>query len=221
MVAFPARAWRRPAAWPVPLSVATIEPGCAISLRTIHKLTVFVQIGLNTPAISWMRLFRTSALTPRLGPQHTVSTLQPCKRPTRQFYTYLHGHLTNQDLEDFAGPDRGKFSMGCLFNQFPAAAEWFRFKAALSVDLFRDWHAAIAEFGGPDKELAANAFMPPFSYLTGFDFAGAAQVCTAIAPKLYTMHWSLIVQFWGDVLLTHNPNLDEGLLVKALVNLWI
>ena len=138
---------------------------------------------------------------------------------TRQFYTYLHGHLTNQDLEDFAGPDRGKFSMGCLFNQFPAAAEWFRFKAALSVDLFRDWHAAIAEFGGPDKELAANAFMPPFSYLTGFDFAGAAQVCTAIAPKLYTMHWSLIVQFWGDVLLTHNPNLDEGLLAKALVNL--
>ena len=33
------------------------------------------------------------------------------------------------------------------------------------------------------------------------------------------MHWALMVKFWGDVLLAANPDLDEGLLVAALVNL--
>jgi hypothetical protein len=33
------------------------------------------------------------------------------------------------------------------------------------------------------------------------------------------MHWSLIIKFWGDVLLAKNPELEEELLVRALVNL--
>lgn len=135
------------------------------------------------------------------------------------FYRYLHGSLTNQDLQDFATPDRGKFTLLRLFNHHPGLVDWFRFKAALSTDFIRSWREAISEFGGPEKELSANAFMPPFTYLTGLDFAAAAPYCTAISPKLYTMHWSLMVQFWGEVLLNHNPGLDETLLVKALANL--
>lgn len=134
-------------------------------------------------------------------------------------YRYLHGGLTNADLLDFAAVDRGKYTLARLFNRYPGVAEWFRLKAALSTDLLRDWRAAIVAFGGPDKELSANAFMPPFSYLTGLDFAAAADYCASIAPKLYTMHWSLIIKFWGDVLLAHNPGLDERLLVRALVQL--
>jgi hypothetical protein len=61
--------------------------------------------------------------------------------------------------------------------------------------------------------------MPPFSLITGLDFYAAGDFCASISPKLYTMHWSLIVKFWGDVLLAHNPGLDERLLVRALVNL--
>ena len=136
-----------------------------------------------------------------------------------RFYRYLHGELTNQDLLDFAGPDRGKFSLLRLYNQFPGIAEWFRLKAALSTDMLREWREAITEVAGPEKELAANAFMPPFSYVTGLDFASAASYCASVAPKLYTMHWSLIVEFWGSVLLEQNPGLDESLLVKTLVNL--
>jgi hypothetical protein len=135
------------------------------------------------------------------------------------FYRYLHGSLRNSDLEDFASPDRGKLAILTLFRRYPGVAEWFRLKAALSNDLLRDWSEAIAEYGGPDKELSANAFMPPFSYITGLDFAGAASHCASIAPKLYTMHWSLIIKFWGDVLLAANDGLDETLLVRALVNL--
>ena len=135
------------------------------------------------------------------------------------FYRFLHGSLTNRHLADFATPDRGKFTLLHLFNRYPGVAEWFRLKAALSTDLLADWRAAITAYGGPDKELSANAFMAPLSFITGLDFAGAAQHCVSVAPKLYTMHWSLIIKFWGDVLLAANPGLDERLLVRALVHL--
>lgn len=141
------------------------------------------------------------------------------RRDVGAFYDYLHGRLTNADLADLAGPDRGKYTFWGGFNRFPGVAEWLRFKAALSTDLLRDWGAAIREFGGPDKELSANAFMPPFSHITGLDFAEAASYCASISPKLYTMHWSLMVEFWGRVLLERNPGLDERLLVRALVHL--
>jgi hypothetical protein len=98
--------------------------------------------------------------------------------------------------------------------------EWIRLKAALSVDLLRHWRQAITEYGGEGKELSANAFMPPFTLCTGFDFAAAADYCMAISPKLYTMHWSVMVEFWGRVLLDRNPGLDEALVVRALANLF-
>ncbi len=122
-------------------------------------------------------------------------------------------------MADFATPDRGSFTILRLYNQFPNIAEWFRFKAALSTDLLSDWRDAISEFGGPEKELSANAFMAPFSYITGLDFAAATEICQSVSPKLYTMHWSLMVKFWGDVLMAQNTGLDEKLLVQALVNL--
>ncbi len=141
------------------------------------------------------------------------------RRQVGAFYDFLHGGLSNADLADFAGPDRGKFTILDCFNRFPAIAEWFRLKAALSTDLLRDWRDAIHEYGGADKELSANAFMPPFNYVTGLDIAAAAPYCASISPKLYTMHWSLMVEFWGRTLLTRNPGIDERLLVSALVNL--
>lgn len=136
-----------------------------------------------------------------------------------KLYAHLHGSLTNADLADFATPDRGKFSLLRLLQRYPGVADWFRLKAALSTDLLAHWRAAITDFGGPHKLLAANAFMPPLSFITGLDFAGAAAHCASVAPKLYTMHWSLIIQFWGEVLLAANPSLDERLLVRALVHL--
>ncbi len=137
----------------------------------------------------------------------------------RDFYHYLQGQLTSGDLEDLAVGDRGQFSLVTLFNRHPGVADWLRLKAALSTDLVRDWRDIVSELGGPDKELCANAFMPPYSLVTGLDFQGVAKFSDAVSPKLYTMHWSLMVKFWGDVLLAKNPRLDERILVRALVNL--
>jgi hypothetical protein len=74
--------------------------------------------------------------------------------------------------------------------------------------------------GRVDLKLSANAFMPPLTLLTGFDFARAGDWCDAASPKLYTMHWTVMVDFWGRQLLAHNSGLDERLLVHALANLF-
>ena len=132
-----------------------------------------------------------------------------------RFYDFLHGGLTNRTLEDFARGDRLS-----LLRKHPAVMEWLRLKAALSVDLLRDWRARLDEAGGMDKELVPNAFMPPYNLLTGFDFAAAAPFCTAISPKLFTMHWTVIVEFWSRTLMQNNPGLDEALLVRALAHFF-
>jgi len=98
--------------------------------------------------------------------------------------------------------------------------DWLRLKAALSVDLLREWRAALTAYGGEGQKLSANAFMPPYTLFTGFDFAGAAEFCSAASPKLYTMHWSAMVEFWGRVLMERNEGLDERLVVRALAHLF-
>ena len=142
------------------------------------------------------------------------------QREVGELYNYLHGSLTNRDLRDFASVDRGKLSLMILMRRRPGILDWLRLKAALSVDLLKDWRETITTYGGKEKELSANAFMPPFSLFTGFDFAGAAEFCDAISPKFYTMHWSAMVEFWGKVLLDRNLGLDESLVVKTLAHLF-
>ena len=135
-------------------------------------------------------------------------------------YNHLHGSLTNRELGRFAGESGGSSAISDSANADPRFGEWLHLKAALSVDLLRSWREVIDEFSGERKELLANAFMPPFSTITGFDFSGASRYCDALSPKLYTMHWSAIVEFWGSVLLNHNPDLDESLLVQTLARLF-
>ena len=142
------------------------------------------------------------------------------RRDAGRLYEHLHGGLTNRDLEYLAGANRGVASQLTLLRRHPGVLEWLRLKAGLSVDLLQHWRQAITEAGGVDKKLSANAFMPPFTLVTGFDFAGAGSCCAAASPKLYTMHWCVMVVFWGEVLLKRNPGLDESLLVRALANLF-
>lgn len=138
------------------------------------------------------------------------------------FYHYLHGSLTNDDLADFADADRGRMTQLALLRQYPAVFEWLRLKSDLSVDMLQHWRQIIddATTSGTPKKLSANAFMPPLTMFTGFDLGRAARICDAVSPKLYTMHWTVMVEFWGRRLLEHNPDLDEALLVHALSNLF-
>jgi len=141
-----------------------------------------------------------------------------------QFYRYLRSQnpgrrINNDDLRQLADGRGLHFFLLSRLQGSPGILEWLRLKAALSVDTLRHWRSSISEVGGDQLELGGHAFMPPYSLLTGFDFARAAEVCDTLSPKLYTMHWSQMVKFWADALLEANPALDEQLLVPALVNL--
>ena len=145
--------------------------------------------------------------------------IEGIRRDVGALWDHLHGGLSNEELAGFADPDRGMYSIISWLGRYPGVAQWLRLKAELSADMLREWRDAITEYGGAKCELSANAFMPPYTLLTGLDFARAAVHCDAVSPKLYTMHWSLMVKFWGDEILAANPDLDETLLARALVAL--
>jgi len=132
-----------------------------------------------------------------------------------ELYDRLNGRLTDADLRQL--PDAQPLEF--LRRTLPAVGDWLNLKAALSADCLRHWREIITEAGGSAKELSANAFMPRYTDLTGFDFSNAADICDAVSPKLYTMHWSQMVTFWGEWLLERNPELDEQLLTSVLLRL--
>ena len=131
---------------------------------------------------------------------------------------WLETSLTDGDLAELADRDRGRFRLGREALARPGVVEWLRLKAALSVDLVSDWRKAI-DAVDPSLLLMSHAFMPPWTLVTGLDFAGVAEHSDAVSPKLYTMHWAQMVTFWGNELMARRPGLDERLLVRALISL--
>lgn len=128
-------------------------------------------------------------------------------------YERLHGGLTNADLERLIEHGEvGAHGLVLVGHSDPEAEEWLRRKQELSTDLIADWAAAA----GPDHRVSANAFPPGYATLTGMDFGAVVHEAESVCPKLYTMHWSLMVEFWGRTLLDANPGLDERLLVRAI-----
>lgn len=132
-----------------------------------------------------------------------------------RFWNLLHGKAKDRTLSN------ADFEREWMIPEDLSAGlrEWLRLKAALSVDILAHWREAIDDAAGSDCRLSANAFMPHYTTLTGFDFAGAADICEAVSPKLYTMHWSLMVEFWAKPILESNPQLDEESVVGCLVRL--
>jgi len=129
----------------------------------------------------------------------------------------LLGGLTREDL-DAAGRAQTPLEAAERLAGGRLPTDWWCLKAALSRDLIASWRAAMSE-SDPSRRLVAHAFMPPFSAATGFDFPRAGGHCDAVAPKLYTMHWSRMVRLWGEPILAGRPGLGEARVVKALVNL--
>jgi len=144
------------------------------------------------------------------------------RQSVAQLYANLRGRLTNAHLRtilEAEQPAEGvRDAIGELGVSVADITAWLRLKSLLSADLIRDWRTALDECG-TGRELIAHAFMPPYTMLTGFDFSAAAEIADVVSPKFYTMHWSLMIQFWGEVLLDTNPDLDERLLVRSLVKL--
>ena len=76
----------------------------------------------------------------------------------------------------------------------PGFAALQRFKADLALDLIRSCREALP----PAIRLVVHAFPPPWSHLSGMDFARVADVADDIAVKLYTMHWPMMLSGYRD-----------------------
>jgi hypothetical protein len=136
-----------------------------------------------------------------------------------QAWRWLHGSLTNRHLDLLLNGDGGRFGLASLFAVLPGFADLCSLKAALVGELLAGFRAALTRAGGSGKKLVPNAFPPPFTIVSGFDFARAAAHSAAISVKLYTMHWPMMLRFYGDELKEANPGLSSELLAAVLVRL--
>ena len=142
--------------------------------------------------------------------RHDVGTL----------YEKLHGGLTDPDLEPWsADSDGGRYHMLRLLSDYPGFPASIRFKAALVEELIAGIRRAMDEAGGRSMELLPNAFPPPWTIVSGMDFRRVARHSTAISCKLYTMHWPMMLRFYGDQILKANPGLSSARLARALVRM--
>ena len=132
-----------------------------------------------------------------------------------RYRRYLASELRSDHLLDY----RAILSADWLCATLPPLGEWLRLKAALSTDLISDWRRIVDEFGEGRVKLVAHAFMPPWSRATGFNFAAASRFAHSVAPKLYTMHWPLMVDFWSKAMVAENSHVSEAFVVEAVATL--
>jgi len=82
----------------------------------------------------------------------------------------------------------------------PAMRDLMRLKAHLVERLLARYRGALDGAGACGKELMPNAFPPPWSRLSGFDYARAAPHVSSLSVKLYTMHWPMMLRFAAETL---------------------
>lgn len=124
----------------------------------------------------------------------------------------LYAKLQNLSDADLAGE-----SLFDLAGEAGTIRDWLRLKQYLVTC----YNAALcATVNGYGKEAILHAFPPPFSEMTGFDFAANSAHADIIGMKLYTMHLPMILQNYGRQLLAWNPGLDQALLT-AFLNRWL
>jgi hypothetical protein len=131
-------------------------------------------------------------------------------------YRALHGGLSDADLTRWLEGDGARYHLLKSVTNHPGLADLFRFKAMLVDELLAGFRKVLSEAG---KELMPNAFPPPFALPAGMDYTRAARHSAGIGVKLYTMHWPLILRFYGEALLKANPKLSADLLARALARL--
>ena len=130
---------------------------------------------------------------------------------TARFYQTLHGGLSEAMLRD-----RSRYSLIHWMTDYPGVIDLLRCKALLVENLLHAFRQSLPE----NKELMPNAFPPPLSLLSGMDFARAGAYSSAISVKLYTMHWPMMLRFWGEQLKQANPAVSESAISAALEH-WL
>lgn len=122
-------------------------------------------------------------------------------------YRRLTTALRDDDLRS-AGDD-----LRYLIERRPGLVDLAWLKALLVDELLAAFRSVLPD----DKELMPNAFPPPWSAISGFDYARAAQHSSAISVKLYTMHWPMMLRFYAEPLIVAGAS--ETAVVRTLLRL--
>jgi hypothetical protein len=141
------------------------------------------------------------------------------RRDVLALFRALSGALEDRDLEASLAPD-GRYLLLRQLASRPGILAWLRFKAALATRLLATYRATLNEAGGGRIRFIPHAFPPPWSLVSGFDYAAASAHCDGIGVKLYTMHWPMMLRGYGEALLAANPGLSEALLARCLARWW-
>ena len=127
----------------------------------------------------------------------------------------LRGALRDDDLARSLAADAPYWLLRRLAAR-PGILAWLRFKAALSTRLLATYRRTLNEAAGGRIRFVPHAFPPPWSLISGFDYAAASAHCDGIGVKLYTMHWPMMLRGYGEALLAGNPGLSQALLARCL-----
>lgn len=135
-------------------------------------------------------------------------------------YRRLHGGLTDGDLRICIEAGSLSEAGQRLLPEAAGLEEWIEFKAGLVESLHAGFRQAMNEAGGERMELRPNAFPPPWNILSGLDYARVSPYSSSLSVKLYTMHWPMMLRFYGDSLQQANPGVSGKLLARALARLF-
>ena len=137
-----------------------------------------------------------------------------------RLYQYLHGSLTTQDLErvdDACKLIATRTTRPSADEPADSVMQWLQLKRELSNNLLSSFRTVMDDCGAKHVALVAHAFPPPWSDLSGIDFAAGSGVVDHYCVKLYGMHWLMMIRFYADQLLNANPDeLDETALIRSL-----
>lgn len=137
-----------------------------------------------------------------------------------ELYRRLHGGLDDSALSACAEAGSPAEARRRLLPVAGGVAEWIRFKAKLVESLHAGFRKTMDEAGARHVELWSNAFPPPWNTFSGMNYRLVGRYSSAISVKLYTMHWPMMLRFYGDQLRRTNPGVSASLLARALVRLF-
>ncbi len=130
----------------------------------------------------------------------------------RKDATRLHDWLTRRmtfgELVRFGQPEAADRAVRDVLDSHPGIAMACAFKARVSSECVAQLRVAAR-----GKEIVLRSFPPPWSQISGFSYREMAPLADAICVKLFTMHWPMIVNSWGNRLMRDNQNLGSHLAV--------
>jgi hypothetical protein len=139
------------------------------------------------------------------------------RKDATRLYDALHGGLSDGDLDRVLAGASEPGQLASLLAHYPGVVEALRFKNALVVGLLATLRAACDEASGGKMEFVPQLFPPPWNLVSGVDYKNISALSHAIGILMLTMHWPMMLRFYGDALVSTNPDISQDKLARVLL----